>query len=101
MIVKHNYEFGEGEFQNLYLGKQYFKFGEVKFLKLKEVSINILGEAIFWFGEGKLHNFTHISFKKHAWGSNILSLVKESFTNSNKFNLAYFEFGEGKLLKLK
>ena len=44
MIVN---EFGEGEFYNSYLGKQYFKFGEVKFLKLKEVSISILGEAIF------------------------------------------------------
>ena len=44
---KHNYEFGEGEFQNVYLGKQYFKFGKLKFLKLKEVSITILGEAIF------------------------------------------------------
>ena len=44
---KHNYEFGEGEFQIVYLGKQYFKFGEVKFLKLKEVSISALGEAIF------------------------------------------------------
>ena len=43
----HKYEFGEGEFQKVYLGKQYFRFGEVKFLKLKEVSISILGEAIF------------------------------------------------------
>ena len=58
-------------------GKQYFKFGEVKFLKLKEVSNSILGEAIFWFGEGKLHNFTLYKFQKACLGKQ------------------YFEFGEG------
>ncbi len=62
--------------------KQDLKFGEGKFLKLKEDPCTFLRKQDLKFGEGKFLKLKEIHV--HTWGSKILSLGKESFSSSKR-----------------